>query len=126
METLQSLLINKLCAQLQDAHCPLGSYTVNREDLQELVSIALVFCLLAIPIGILGWQSYQFLQTGSWQPFSCLDVLEVVGIFEDLTNAPKDWLGVHKILNWLHGSILVLGVFLVPLFFIMGLLDDGT
>ena len=66
-----------------------------------------VWFALVSSIGIPCWQVYNFLKTGQWAPVSGLDILVFCGLADDWIHYPQDWLGAHKILEWLHAVIVI-------------------
>jgi hypothetical protein len=67
-----------------------------------LVLIFIVAPLLGGP-GIFAWQILHFLQAGTWEPVSVVDVLRSATSW-DWTYSPKDWIGVWRILDALPAS----------------------
>lgn len=92
---------------------------ITRDTLAEavvwLVSAAF-FGGLAVP---LGWQVFGYLRSGEWVPFSALDAMS---LFSDSPwlRSPGDWLGVHRMLDAIHG-----GLFLMAVFGLVGLIVVG-
>ena len=54
------------------------------------------FGCVVISIGIVGWQSYHWLQTGEWYPYSIDSAYSTMYPARPLPN----WLGVRKIVEW--------------------------
>ena len=64
-------------------------------------------------VGYLGKQCYNFVKNGTWQPNSVIDILlsnNSIGLFdipENITTwavAPENWIGIHKIFQFLNGG----------------------
>jgi hypothetical protein len=72
---------------------------------------------------ILLWQVYGYLRFESWQPLSLVDVLSRFEVRWAI--APTDWLGLHRILEWMPLSVLVPIIGLV-LALIVGWLDANV
>lgn len=71
----------------------------------------LTLILFALTIfGMIGFQIYTYLKVGYWQPISMISVLQYFGVVWAF--APKDWLGIWKICDFFHGSILL--VMIIP------------
>ena len=57
------------------------------------------------PIGILGWQIVDYLQSGTWSSFSILSVMDLIGLSPEWVVQPQSWLGLHNVFDWFHGSV---------------------
>lgn len=62
---------------------------------------------LAVPLGL---QVLRFLRSGEWVPFSGLDAM---ALFSDSTwlRSPDDWLGIHRMMDAIHGGLFLMVVF---------------
>lgn len=82
-------------------------------DAAEIGMSVLGICLLGA-LGVLGWQTYMWLQLGEWQSFSVLDALAMLanpGVDSWLL-FPQSWVGVHKLIAWMPAgfALFVFGV----------------
>jgi hypothetical protein len=67
-------------------------------------------------IGVLAWQVYIYLRTGSWPGLSAIDLLRWLGIA--WADMPTDWIGVHRLLEETPLSLSIfLGGFALSAFF---------
>ncbi|MER8529583.1 hypothetical protein [Mesorhizobium sp. M1272] len=64
------------------------------------------FILVLAGIGVLGVQTYWYLQSGMWTPLSLIDVGQMYLTAEKAPWVffPQSWLGVYKILAWIPSS----------------------
>lgn len=69
---------------------------LHTKGLVEMFGNAALTCLV-VPIGIVGWQSYRWLQAGAWYPYSIDSVYSTMCPMRPLPS----WLGVRKIFEWL-------------------------
>jgi len=83
----------------------------DNKDKLWIVFAVLVIGIVA-PLLILGWQSFTFMQTGDWQPFSILSMMDILDVQSTWVASPNSWLGVHIIFDYLHGG---LGLMLIAL-----------
>ena len=87
----------------------------SKEELYDFNSNLFAGCFvgaLFTPIGVVCWQLFLYLKNGNWRPFSALDVLRICGIADRWVVYPENWIGLHEILNWLHGGIFISLVFI--------------
>src|SRR3970040_483024 len=54
-------------------------------------------------LGVIAFQLYAWLRTGAWEPISVVTLLAFVGL--EWAISPNDWLGVHRILNFIPLSL---------------------
>lgn len=56
---------------------------------------------LAVPLGL---QIIGYLRSGEWVPFSGLDAM---ALFSDSSwlRSPEDWLGIHRMMDAIHGGL---------------------
>lgn len=82
----------------------------------EILAVIIVI-LIVSPMGILGWQIYQFLRFDAWISVSVIDAL--VWCDNKWASNPKEWLGLHRIFDWtpLALAIPILGFSTVYLIF---------
>lgn len=52
-------------------------------------------------VGMLGYQLYHWLRYAEWESFSLLWPLSYLPRFEDWVYYPDEWLGVHKVLEYI-------------------------
>lgn len=78
--------------------------------------------LVALAVGLLGWQGYEYMRYGLTYSISTAALLTNIGLPE-LTNwiaAPNDWIGLHKLLSgipaWISSLILGLVIWITDLF----------
>lgn len=81
--------------------------------------VALIFGALAFLLfygscigafGILCWQSYQYLELGTWIPQDGLQLLWHVFGPHDWLYAPEHWVGVHKLLAAVHAGAALIAI----------------
>lgn len=70
--------------------------------------VAALVSLLAT-VGLLGWQSYQFLMVGVWPSMSVVNAL-VLWFESPWAMEPRTWIGVWKILDWMPLGAFGVGV----------------
>lgn len=58
-------------------------------------------------LGIFGLQIFWFLQSGSWTPMSLIDLVKQISQ-EPWLYDPKQWVGVHWLLDKIPSSLLVM------------------
>jgi hypothetical protein len=58
-----------------------------------------------------AWQLFMFLKSGSWHGVGALDFYR---LFHNTAWAyePHDWIGLHKVLNWINGGLAGACIFL--------------
>jgi hypothetical protein len=85
------------------------------DEVRELWVQALLLSVVFVPIGILGWQTFNFLESGIWLSFSILDLLDCIAPAVKWVSYPQEWKGLHKVFGWLHGSVgtVFISVFLI-------------
>jgi hypothetical protein len=78
--------------------------------------------LVAVALGLLGWQGYEYMRYGISYSISTAALMANVGLPE-LSNwiaAPKDWFGLHKLLSsvpaWISSLILGFAIWIADLF----------
>lgn len=55
-------------------------------------------------LGVVGLQAFVWIRSGEWPPLSVIDVLRMF-LDEPWLTAPKDWIGLHRILQFIPLSI---------------------
>jgi hypothetical protein len=62
---------------------------------------------LVVPLGL---QILRFLRSGEWVPFSGLDAM---ALFSDSAwlRSPDGWLGIHRMMDAIHGGLFLMAVF---------------
>ena len=58
-----------------------------------------------LPLPILGWQAYNYLRHGVWQPISLIDALRYANMKWAI--APTDWIGLYRFLDWIPLAMLL-------------------
>lgn len=77
-----------------------------------LIAGSAILAGLAIP----AWQVFVWLRDGEWVPFSIIDSLRPISAFFSRFDSswtafdawlatPASWIGVHKLLSFLHASV---------------------
>ena len=59
-------------------------------------------------IGIWGYQIYYWLRYADWNSFSLLWPLSYSSDFQDWVYYPYEWIGVHKVLDFIPISIVLI------------------
>jgi hypothetical protein len=81
-----------------------------RQNLGEQFGMGLMGLGLLGALGLFGWQTYTWLRTSAWISISVVKALTWLNI--PWATSPKDWLGLHQLLDLtpLAIALLVLGV----------------
>ena len=90
---------------------------------QEAIATAIGgFGFLAL-VASLGYQTYLYLKHGVWFGLSVADVLHWIGAIKpDWYTHPQNWIGVHKVLSFLHAGF---STFVLCLFASFVVANDG-
>jgi hypothetical protein len=75
-------------------------------DWPELLILSFVLPWLGA-IGILGWQSFQWLRFGAWPRLDMLDLFD--------SHPYASWVGVQKLIDWWLGTSLSVNLFVIGL-----------
>lgn len=78
------------------------------------LKVLLVLTLILTPLGIIGWQSYGYLRYGTLWPMSIIDASKLMG--SEWAYAPIDWVGLHRIFDWMPLSLAIILVCVLLLF----------
>jgi len=75
--------------------------------------VHLVLGCFLVPIGIVGWQIYEYLRHDIWSSMSIVSALQWGGV--KWASAPTDWVGLHRILEWMPLSLtfVVVGILIL-------------
>ena len=73
-------------SDLHDSEFKILGHT--KEDFGVLLGV----CILCVPLLVLGFDCFQYLKTGAWQPLT-------LSTFTDF-RAATSWLGLNDIVNW--------------------------
>lgn len=97
---------------------PDESFSISINNVWEIVTWVLVLIIVFIPLGIVGWQGVGWLQSGVWEPYSVLQLLHDIWLVnDDWYEFPSSWIGVHRVLDWLHAGagVMLFGIAIVAL-----------
>ncbi len=75
----------------------------NETNIGEIVHVFFGIGPILVPIGIVGWQIYEYLRHDIWNSLSVVSALQWWGV--KWANAPTDWVGLHRILDWIPLSL---------------------
>jgi hypothetical protein len=89
------------------------SSKVIAKELLDLIGPLFMGVALVTPVVILGWQLVDYLQSGTWAAFSILSIMNFIGLNPEWVVQPQSWLGLHKVFDWLHGSVGISFLFLL-------------
>ena len=92
-------------------HAAASGQPRRSEPLHYLVPILLIG--FAAAIGIIGWQGYSYLRFGQWPALSIVAVLQWLQI--DWARSPRDWMGLHELLDAIPLSLAAFVAGIVPL-----------
>ena len=79
--------------------------------------------LLSLPLTI-GLQTIKYLKFGVWEAFSGLALLKKLNFKSDWIESPNDWVGLHMLLDWVNGGVLLMFIFFVATLINKFLVDD--
>jgi hypothetical protein len=84
----------------------------GKYDYEELTEI-LIMGYILLPVGLVGWQIYHYLRHDIWNSVSVVSALQWSGVKWAI--APTDWLGLHRILEWMPLSLafVVIGILIL-------------
>ncbi len=80
----------------------------NETNIGVTVGLFLVLGFILVPIGIVGWQIYEYLRHDIWNSLSVVSALQWGGV--KWANAPTDWVGLHRILDWMPLSLALVAI----------------
>ena len=82
----------------------------ERTDWIGVAALSLAVSLFS-GLCVFAWQIYEFLRFDIWHSVSLIDVLRIAEM--SWATSPNDWLGLHRILEWIPLSLLlpITGVF---------------
>lgn len=81
------------------------------DPLKSFIAILVLGVFAAI--GILGWQIYGYLRQGEWPALSVIAALQWLNI--EWARSPRDWLGLHNLLDAMPLSLVVFFSGVVPI-----------
>lgn len=76
----------------------------------ELLGLLLLLAFLLAGIGLLGWQIFTWLYSGTWVSVSLLDVLAWGDPENEWVRNPTDWIGLWKLLAAVPLSLIAIGL----------------
>lgn len=76
-------------------------------------------------ISIIGNQLIHAIRTGIWRPYSLLDVFKAYGLTGGWIQEPKDWIGLHWFLDFIHGAVGILVIAIVAFRLLKLVIDDA-
>lgn len=88
-----------------------------------LLAISIAFYLLAVlsGVGVIAFQVYYYLSTGSWLKYDLNNLIAMIGEdYAEWAFHPDSWIGLHEVL-----SKIPLSIFLFAIFYLVGFLLYG-
>jgi len=84
---------------------------MSNSDDKDTNEIAFAIFMLGFflgPIGIVGWQIYEYLRHDIWNSVSVVSALQWLGVKWAIV--PTDWVGLHRILEWTPMSLTLVAI----------------
>lgn len=79
-------------------------YPLTKKKIKDVMVSSLIVIPILAGLAIFGLQVFSYLRSGTWSPFSILDLTQLI-LQSDWIASPTTWLGLHEVVSGILGFI---------------------